>query len=175
MLLPLALAAALTQMPIDPRAGESALSQLKLETSPGGAAFTWHDADEALKGTVSGAPARVGAPLVVSASVMPLSGPEYEGPVTFALRPLDALGAADTRTVTRPAGERAWVATFVPAVEGPHRLELSWRTTHHKVVRAVVDVAPAGLPPWLSWTVGVSLVTLAVLVGAWTLFRSKEP
>lgn len=174
MLLPAALAFALTQLPVDPRAGEHALSSLRLDPAPGGATFSWQDTEESLKGALTPSRARVGQPLTVSASVLPLAGPEYEGPVTFALRPLDEMGSTQTATVTRPAGEKTWVATFTPHIPGEHRLEISWRTTHHKVVRGVVPVQEAGVPPWLNWAVGVGLVTLAVLGGVWSLFRGKE-
>lgn len=169
-----ALALALTQLPVDPRAGEHALSTLRLEAGAGGLALTWQDTEESLKGVLKPGHPRVGQPLTISASVLPLAGPAYEGPVTFALRPLDAMGSTQTATVTRPAGEKTWTATFTPGTPGEHRLEISWRTTHHKVVRGVVPVEEAGMPPWLSWAVGVGLVTLAVLGGVWSLFRGKE-
>lgn len=174
MLLPVTLAFAFGQLPVDPHAGEHALATLRLDPEPAGWTFAWQDTDERLKGTLTPRAPRAGAPLTVSAAVLPLTGPDFDGPVTFSLRPLAELGSTESFTVTRPDGAKTWSATFTPREPGEHRLEISWRSTHHKVVRGVVPVGEAGLPPWLDWAVGVGLVTLAVLGGAWSLFRGKE-
>lgn len=165
---------ALAQFPVDARAGESQLQQLQQSPTTTGVTFTWQDTDDALKGTISPVAPRADEELTVSATLQALAGPEFEGPLTFALRPLETMGATQTVTVTRAPGERSYVAHLTPREPGPHRLELSWRGTRHKVVRGVVTVEPAGLPRWFSWAVGVSLVAFAVLGGVWSLFRNRE-
>jgi hypothetical protein len=167
------LAIVLSQLPVDVRAGENQLQVLDIKPSPNGVSFSWQDADESLRGAISPG-LKVGKTLTISAAVEPLSGPAFEGPVTFSLRPLGAMEGSDAVTVTRKPGEKSWVATFTAIEAVDHRLEISWRSTHHKMVRGVVGVREAGLPQWLNWAVGGGMVALAVAIGLWVLFRSKE-
>jgi|APLak6261675434_1056106.scaffolds.fasta_scaffold03125_2 hypothetical protein len=162
-----------SQLPVDARAGENKLTQLEIKASPSGLSFEWADADEALRGSVR-PQARVGRTFTVSATLQPLAGPDFEGPVTFAFRPLEEVGATETVTVTRKPGEKAWVASFTPTSAVDHRLEVSWRSTHHKVVRGVIPVGERSLPEWLTWLVGGGLVAIAVAIGLWVLFGRKE-
>jgi hypothetical protein len=171
-----------SQLPVDPRAGENKLTQLPLEVTPQGLLFSWSDADEALKGQVSPQPLRAGRTMTVSAVLQPLSGDDYQGPITFSLRPMNELGSTQSVTVARSSdgpdggatGPRGWVATFTPEEATDYRLELSWRSTHHKVVRGVVSVREGGLPAWLTWTLAGAMIAIAVSIGVWILFRSKE-
>ncbi len=164
-----------SQFPVDVRAGENKLTQLELHESPAGSTFEWTDADDSLRGGLTARPFRVEKSLTISAALEPLTGADFEGPLTFSFRPLDAMGSAQTQTVTRTPGGKTWVATFTPAEAVDHRFEISWRTTHHKVVRGVVSVGERGLPAWLNWVIGGGLVAVAVAIGLWILFaRSKE-
>jgi hypothetical protein len=170
------------QFPVDPRAGENKLTQLRLEHTPHGYTFAWSDADESLKGQVSPQPLRVGRTLTVSAVLQPLQGEDYRGPLTFSLRPLHELGSTQSVTVERAKdaidggaeGPRGWVAQFTPDEATDYRLEVSWRSTHHKVVRGVVSVKEGGLPPWLTWTMAGGLIAVALSIGLWILFGRKE-
>jgi hypothetical protein len=171
-----------SQLPVDPRAGENKLTQLQLQVSPHGVTFAWADADEALKGQVTPSPLRAGKTFTVSAVLQPLQGEDFQSPITFSLRPLHELGSTQSVTVERAKdgpdggseGPRGWVAHFTPDEATDYRLELSWRSTHHKVVRGVVSVKEAGLPPWLTWTLAGAMIAIAVSIGLWILFGRKE-
>ncbi|MFZ5446184.1 MAG: hypothetical protein ACOZQL_39720 [Myxococcota bacterium] len=161
--------------PPSEQAGSNPLTRMRLEANPQGLTFDWQDEEDVLRGTLTPHPLRVGAPLTVSLSVEPLQGAPYEGPVTIALRPLDDVGATQTQTVTKKKGEKTWSTTFVLDSTVDHRLEVSWRSTRHKVVLGVVQVREAALPGWLSWVVGGGLVAIALAIGLWVLFgRGKE-
>lgn len=164
----------IAQLPADARAGENNPHQLQQTLTPAGLSFTWQDTEDSLKGAVAPAVPRAGEEMEIAATLQPLSGPDYDGPLTFALRPLESMGATETVTVTRNPGARSWVARFTPREPGPHRLEFSWRSTHYKVVRGVVEVAPAGLPRWFGWVFGIGLVSIALAGGLWSLFRGRE-
>lgn len=158
----------------DPRAGENKLTQLDLKVSSAGYTFEWSDADDALKGQISPHPVRAGRTATISAVLQPITGDEFKGPLTFALRPLKEMGSTWTETVSRKDGERAWTREVTLPDEGEYRLEISWRTTHHKVVRGVFPVSPAGLPAWLTWAAGGGAIALGLAIGLWVLFGRKE-
>ncbi len=160
--------------PVDARAGENKLTQLELETTPNGLTFDWSDADESLRGQVSPQPVRAGRSFTISAVLQPFTGDEFTGPLTFSLRPLKEMGSTWSQTIERKKGERGWVKEVTLAEPGDYRLEISWRTTHHKVVRGVLPVAPSGLPRWLTWVVGGGLIVIALSIGLWILFGRKE-
>lgn len=174
MFLGIYLATVVLQLPVDVRAGENRLTTLDLVTAPTGLTFDWADADDVLRGTLEPRVLRVGAPVRVSAMVGPLQGAPFEGPVTFSLRPLGAMGSTLATTVPPAKGERRWATEFVVAEPGDYRFEVSWRSTHLKVVRGVITVQPAGLPGWVPWTVGSGLLALAIGIGLWLLFGRKE-
>lgn len=162
-------------LPVDVHAGESDLTALKVEEGVGHGRLQWRDAEDVVRGTVTPWPVRVGEPFTVSLVVSTVQGADFEGPVTIALRPLDELGGTASQTVKRSEGEKAWLATFTPTEEAPHRLEISFRTTHLKVTRGVVPVATGRLPKWLGWALGGGLIALSVTIGAWyTLARRRE-
>ena len=85
------------------------------------------------------------------------------------------MGSTETYTVSAEKG-RAGVGRRPSRRSSlwSYRLELSWRTTHHKVVRAVVPVSPGGMPAWATWALGGGLIALAVGIGLWILFGRKE-
>jgi hypothetical protein len=168
------LAILLSQFPVDPRAGENKLTQLDLKVTPNGLTFEWTDTDESLRGQVSPQPVRAGRTATISAVLQPLAGAEFQGPITFSVRPLNELGSAQTFTVTRKPGERGWVTEVVMPEPGDYRLELSWSTTHRKVVRGVFNVGPAGVPAWVTWAVGGGLLAIGLGIGLWVLFGRKE-
>lgn len=163
-----------SQLPVDARAGENKLTQLELKLSVQGLTFEWSDADESLKGQISPQPVRAGRTMTVSAVLQPFVGDDFTGPITFSLRPLSEMGSTLSVTAVRKPGERGWVAEFTPEESTDYRLEMSWRTTHHKVVRGVFPVSPRGLPGWMTWAVGGGLIAIALGIGLWILFGRKE-
>jgi hypothetical protein len=162
------------QLPVDARAGENKLTQLELQGTPNGYAFDWSDSDESLKGQLSPKPLRAGRSATISAVLQPFTGDDFTGPLTFSVRPLKEMGSTWSETVTRKPGERGWVKELTLTEPGDYRLEISWRTTHHKVVRGVFHVSEGGLPGWVSWAVGGGLIAIGFAVGLWVLFGRKE-
>jgi hypothetical protein len=168
------LAILLGQFPVDARAGENTLTQLELKGTANGLTFDWADADESLRGQLTPYPPRAGATTTISAVLQPFSGDDFTGPITFSVRPLKEIGSTWSETVSRKPGERSWVKQVTLDEPGEYRLEVSWRTTHHKVVRGVFQVSQSGLPSWVSWAVGGGLVAIGLTLGLWVLFGRKE-
>lgn len=163
-----------SQFPVNERAGENQLTTFQLKPNASGLSFDWRDTDEVLRGTITPLP-RVGKSFTVSATLEPINGAPYDGPLTISVRPLEEMGATQTQTVARQKGEHAWVASFTASETVEQRIEVSWRTTHHKTVRGVFAVSEAGLPAWVGWAFGGGLVAIALAIGLWVLFgRGKE-
>lgn len=162
-------------LPVDPHVGENPQTVLTLRQGSTASTFSWSDTDDALSGTVSPLPLREGTPFTLSATVRPLAGPDFDGPITFSIRPLEGIGAAQSVTVKPAPGEKSWAAQLTPASAGRHRLEIGWATTHRKIVRGEFDVREAALPPWVAVAVGTTLVALVVGLATWRLFSRKEP
>ena len=163
-----------SQFPVDARAGENKLTQLELKVTPNGLTYDWSDADESLRGQLTPQPVRAGRSVTISAVLQPFSGSEFEGPITFSIRPLNEMGSTQSVTIKREKGERGWVTQVTLADPGEYRLEISWSTTHRKVVRGVFTVQPAGLPGWVTWAVGGGLLAIGLGIGLWVLFGRKE-
>ena len=168
------LAIILMQLPVDVRAGENKLTQLDLKETPNGLAFDWSDTEESLRGQVTPNPVHAGRSLTISAVLQPFTGDDFTGPLTFSLRPLTEMGSTLTETVERKKGERGWVKEVTLAEPGDYRLEISWRTTHYKVVRGVLPVSPGTVPVWVTWLLGGGLIVTALSIGLWILFGRKE-
>lgn len=162
------------QFPVDARAGENRLTQLELKRTPNGLTFDWADADESLRGQLGPQQPQVGKTLTLSAVLRPLSGDDFEGPLTFSIRPLNEMNSTWTETVTRKKGERGWVREVTLTEPGEYRLEISWRSTHHKVVRGIFQVSEGALPGWVMWVVGGGLFAIGLGIGFWILFGRKE-
>jgi hypothetical protein len=171
-----ALALLLSGLPVDVHAGENDLTTFKLIDRPGHHELFWQDAEDVVRGTITPRPTRSGGELTVSLFVGSVQGAPFEGPVTIALRPLEAMGGTEAATVTRGKDDKTWVRRFTPTEPGPHRLEVSFRTTHLKVVRGVLPVEEAPLPRWLLSAIGLGLIAVAVGLGTWwTLSRREAP
>lgn len=171
--------------------GTPASETLQVKVDEAGMALAWSDVEDRIQGTLEPTVPRAGEPLKVSVHVGTFQGPEFEGPVSFTLRPLvrselkegEPLGLKplqDTSggqggTVTRGRGERAWAYTFHPADEGKQVLEISFRTTRLKVVRGVVEIETAKLPRWPWYVLALGAVLGSVGFGLWTLFRRETP
>lgn len=164
----------LSQLPVDVRAGENPLTNVELRSAPAALTFSWSDTEDTLRGTLSPTPLKARLPFTVSASVEPIAGDEFEGPITFSLRPLKEMGSTQSVTVTRKKEQKLWLTELEVEEAGDYRFEVSWRSTHHKVVRSVVSIGPPGFPGWVRWTLGIGLVVLAVGIGMWIVLSRKE-
>jgi hypothetical protein len=72
-------------------------------------------------------------------------------------------------------GEVNWIATFTPEETGPHQLDVSFRTTRHKVLHANLEIVPAPVPRFVLWAM-VGLATLIALgYGIRNLLRADKP
>lgn len=134
--------------------------------------LTWADTEDALKGVIAPDVLREGEPVRVSVTVGSFYGAPFDGPVTLALRPEGAQGQTESFTAMPDGG--TWKATFVPQSSGAHVLDVSFRTTRHKVLHGKVIVDQARLPSAYAWALGVGLVGIAVLLGVLRVLK-KPP
>ncbi len=136
--------------------------------------LSWSDVEDRIQGTITPKAPVKGEPLDISVHVGAFQGAEFEGPVTFTLKPSGSSGGGQTQTVTRGAGEKAWRVSFVPPDDGDYQLEISFRSEHLKVAKAALFVSEPKLPRWPWWLV-VGLVTAtAIGLGVRALFRKTE-
>ena len=122
-------------------------------------ALTWSDTEERLQGTVMPAVPRAGRPLQVSLQVSSYEGAPFEGPLILTLR---EEGATHGQSLTVKKGAQHWQATFTPEHDGPHLLDVSFRTTRHKALHASLQVRPSQVPVMIGWAV-LGLGGLALL------------
>jgi len=186
------LALCLLQLPGAPELqGTPDAETLHVKVEEGGMALDWADVEDRLQGAVAPTVPRAGEPMKVSVHVGSFQGAEFEGPVTFTLRPLvrselqegepmglkplKGVGGGQGGTVTRGPGEKAWAYTFHPDDDGKHVLEISFRTTRLKAVRGVVEIEPAKLPRWPWYVLALGAVLTGIGFGLWTLFRRERP
>jgi hypothetical protein len=180
MLAPLMTAVLLANLPPGEKAGENALTTLRLSPTTHGLNLRWNDTEDLLQGTIVPARPKAGEPVTFTLHLDPYGGEPFTGPLTVSLRPLAGAGAgagagdAQSATIPRLPEERAWRVTFTPPREGPHRLEVSWRSTRHKAVRGDVLVGEARVPSWFLAVVGGGLILMASGGGAWFLLRRQE-
>jgi hypothetical protein len=131
----------------------------------------WADAEDRMHGTVRPLDPVAGRPLDVSAMVGTFQGAEFDGPVAFTLR---CEGAAETQTVRRLKGERAWGAHFIPSVDGDCSVDLGFTTTRHKLLHFKVQVQPAPLPR-TPWYVLLGLfITVTLGLGIRAVFKPRN-
>ncbi|MBL8914423.1 MAG: hypothetical protein JNM17_27200 [Archangium sp.] len=155
------------------RSGENKLTQLEFKSNPQGLTWDWSDAEETVRGTITPSRLKAGNPITISAVLEAVNGEEIMSPVTISIRPAGEMGSADSKTVPRGT-TRVWTTSFTPAEAGDYKLEIGWRTTHHKVIRGVFTVNQAGLPEWVTWAFGGGAIVVALAVGLWVLFGRKE-
>lgn len=161
------------QLPVDVRAGENPLTVMDIKRAGAVYSLHWTDAEEALRGAIS-APVQAGKPFEISASLQPLSGPDFDGPLTYSVRRLSDMGSTQSQTVHRKAGQKSWVTSMTVDEPGKYRFEIGWNSTHHKVVRGVFDVEPEGFPRWVSWVLGIGALVVAIGFGVWIVLSRKE-
>ena len=112
--------------------------------------LSWSDTEERLKGSIRPAAPREGEPLQVNLQVESFEGEEFDGPLIITLRPE---GATHGQSLTVKKDALHWQATFTPEHDGPHLLDVSFRTTRHKALHASLQVRQSLLPLKLGWAV----------------------
>lgn len=122
--------------------------------------LTWADAEERLHGSLQPPTPRAGEPLKVFLHVGSFEGAPFEGPLTLSLR---ERGAPHGQSLTVRKQGVNWQAEFLPEREGPYQLDVSFRTTRHKLLHADFEVAPQPIPRFILWGVlGVAAVGLLI-------------
>jgi hypothetical protein len=132
----------------------------------------WADYEDRVKGSLSPQPPRAGQPLQVQVHVGSYYGEPFDGPVTLTLR---EEGSTHGQTVTVRRGEANWTTEFTPENSGPHQLDISFRTTHLKVLHARIEVAPSPIPRFILWSLLGVVGVAAVTFGVRSLLREAEP
>jgi hypothetical protein len=145
--------------------------QVHVEARHGIAELSWADYEDRVKGNLSPAPPRAGQAFQVHVNVGSFEGAEFDGPVTLTLRE-EGAHFGQTRTVRR--GEANWSAEFVPEKAGPHQLDITFRTTHVKVVHAKFDVAPAPVPRPVKWGIVIAAGLVAIGFGVRSLIQRER-
>lgn len=145
--------------------------KVHVEQNHGITELSWADYEDRVKGNLSTATPREGEPLQVHVNVGSFEGAEFTGPVTLTLREEKAT-FGQTQTVRR--GEANWSAEFVPETSGPHQLDITFRTTHVKVVHAKFDVAPRPVPRAVKWSLVILAGLTAIGFGVRSLIQRER-
>lgn len=145
--------------------------QVHVEVNRGVAELSWADYEDRVKGNLSTGTPREGEPLQVHVHVGSFEGAEFDGPVTLTLREAKA-SFGQTQTVRR--GEANWSAEFVPETSGPYQLDITFRTTHVKVVHAKFDVAARPVPRAVKWSLVILAGLAAIGFGARSLIQRER-
>jgi hypothetical protein len=127
----------------------------------------WSDADDVLKGGITPAPLVAREPFTVSVRIEPKMGKGHDMPVVLTLRQVGHEQGV-SQVVKREHG--VWVAHFTPQHQGPHLLDVAFRTGQPKVLHAGLTVRSAPVPAW-AWA-----AMLAVFLGlaAWVWRRRRQ-
>jgi hypothetical protein len=130
--------------------------------------LSWSDTEERLQGAIQPDQPVEGQPLKVLLNVGSFEGADFEGPLTITLR---EAGATHGQVQTVKKGAVNWVATFTPERDGPHQLDVSFRTTHLKVLHANLEVAPSPVPRFVLWAMVGLTALIALGYGLWSVLR----
>ncbi|HEX5750697.1 MAG TPA: hypothetical protein VFZ09_31005 [Archangium sp.] len=139
--------------------GQDPTDRIDVEARDDLLTLSWSDTEEQLKGSIRPATPREGEPLQVSLQVGSFEGEDFDGPLIITLR---EEGASHGQSLTVKKDALHWQATFVPEHDGPHLLDVSFRTTRHKALHAPLHVKASRLPLRLGWGV-LGLGCLALL------------
>ncbi|MFL5346335.1 MAG: hypothetical protein ACJ8AT_16215 [Hyalangium sp.] len=135
--------------------------------------LSWSDTEERLQGSIQPDVPHDGEPLKVLLNVGSFAGEAFDGPLTLTLRRAGATNG-QTVTVKRAQGAVNWRAEFTPDTTGPYQLDVSFRTTHLKVLHADFEVISPPVPRIFLWAMVGLFATLALAYGIRSLVR-KEP
>jgi hypothetical protein len=134
--------------------------------------LSWSDTEERLQGAIQPDVPHAGQPLKVLLNVGSFEGAPFEGPLTLTLR---EEGATHGQVKTVKKGPVNWHAEFTPEREGPHQLDVSFRTTRLKVLHADFEVLSPPVPRIVLWAM-VGLIGAGVVgFGIRSLVRKGEP
>jgi hypothetical protein len=148
--------------------------EIAVSTSANTLDLTWNDVEDRLQGAITPKAPVEGLPLDLSIHVGSFQGEEFNGPVTFSLKPVDNKGGGMSQTVKRARGEKAWKVTFVPEEAGLHTLEVSFTTTRMKVAATKIEVQEARLPRWPWWVMVGVAGGVALGLGVRSVFKKQE-
>lgn len=133
--------------------------RIGVETREDMLTLSWSDTEERLRGSIRPAAPRAGEPLQINLQVGSFEGEDFEGPLILTLR---EEGTTHGQSVTVKKDALHWQATFTPENDGPHLVDVSFRTTRHKVLHASFQVRESRMPLKLGWAV-LGLGCLALL------------
>ena len=134
--------------------------------------LTWSDTEEKLQGGILPKTPRAGEPLQVSLEVGSFEGAPFNGPLVLTLR---EAGATHGETVTVKRGERHWEATFTPEHSGPYLLDVSFRTTHTKVLHAALEVGPSLVPRLVGYGLLAALAVGLLIFAVRSVLGEQRP
>ena len=136
--------------------------------------LAWSDTEERLQGSLQPEMPLVGEPLKVFLNVGSFDGAAFEGPLTITLREA-GVAHGQAQTVKKQPGAVNWRAEFTPERAGPYQLDVSFRTTHLKVLHADFEVVSQPVPRFFLWAF-VGLVAAGLLgYGLRSLLRREPP
>lgn len=157
----------------DPPPGARSTDHISVDPHEDVLELSWSDAEERLRGSLRPTTPRAGEPLHVSLDVGSFEGAPFTGPLVLTLR---EAGATHGESVTVKRGERHWEATFVPENAGSYLLDVTFRTTHTKVLHATFEVGPSLVPRlWGYGLLAALALVLLVFVGRNTLRGEPKP
>ena len=133
-------------------------SQVLISPTNEGFKLTWSDTEERLEGTVRPPKPRATEELAVQLQVGSFEGAPFAGPLRVGLRGPE--GFSQLQVVDH--GEHGWRAVFRPPQPGTYTLDVGFRTTRDKVVRARFEVGDAPVPIAVGWGL-VGLLALGAL------------
>ena len=144
-------------------------STIRVLQEQDGIVLFWEDAENALRGRMIPAVPRVGEPLRITLRIRTFEGKPFKGPVMLTLRVHGQLGGPTEKVEPK---DGLWAADFVPRVSGAHLLDVSFRTSRPKLLRAQFDVSESVFPRGVVWAVGAAIAIAAAVFGARRIVRS---
>ena len=136
--------------------------------------LSWSDTEERLQGSIQPDSPREGDPLKVQVNVGSFDGAAFDGPVTLTLREAGSQ-YGQVVTVKREKGAVNWRAEFTPQATGVHQLDVSFRTTHNKVLHADIEVLPSLVPRYFLWAIVGLAALMGMGYGVRNLLRKEPP
>lgn len=131
----------------------------------------WSDAEDTVHGAIRPARPSTAEPIQVTVKVGTFQGEDFQGPVTISLRRASER-VSQERTV--PWSGQGWSTEFEVSEGGTYELDVAFRTTRHKTLRARFDVFErVSIPKAARW--GVLLLIAAVVIGFGVRMALRTP
>jgi hypothetical protein len=134
--------------------------------------LSWSDMEERLQGSIQPDKPIEGQPLKILLNVGSFEGAAFAGPITVTLR---EAGSTHGQTQTVKKGEVNWHAEFIPERAGAYQLDVSFRTTHLKVLHADISVATSPVPRFVLWAMVGLAAMVALGYGLRSVLRKDKP